>query len=91
VRLPRSAAVQTRAHGNAARFHLPDGPEQRARDAAMASSFGLSPDIGWLYGHDVEAEAKAPQVAAATAIDGAPGATARAPDAAAQGARARDQ
>jgi hypothetical protein len=29
-----------------------DGPEQEARDAAMASAFGLSPEIGWLYGYD---------------------------------------
>jgi salicylate hydroxylase len=55
LRLPRASVVQAMARGNAARFHLPDGPEQRARDAAMASSFGLSPEVGWLYGHDAEA------------------------------------
>ena len=55
LRLPRASRVQAMARGNAARFHLPDGPEQQARDAAMASSFGLSPEVGWLYGHDAEA------------------------------------
>jgi salicylate hydroxylase len=40
----------SRANGH--RFHLPDGPDQQARDAAMASSFGVAPDIDWLYGHD---------------------------------------
>ena len=55
LRLPRTSVVQAMARGNAGRFHLPDGPEQRARDAAMASSFGLSPEIDWLYGHDAEA------------------------------------
>jgi salicylate hydroxylase len=34
---------------------LPNGPEQRIRDAAMASSFGLAPAIDWLYSYDAEA------------------------------------
>jgi salicylate hydroxylase len=55
VRLPRVTAVQAMARANAGRFHLPDGPVQRARDEAMASSFGLSPAIDWLYGYDAEA------------------------------------
>jgi len=41
------------------RFHLPDGAQQEARDAAMASSFGLSPEIDWLYGHDPAAHIRA--------------------------------
>jgi salicylate hydroxylase len=52
VRRERAARVQAISRGNAVRFHLPDGPDQQARDAAMASSFGLSPDIDWLYGTD---------------------------------------
>jgi salicylate hydroxylase len=52
LRLPRATRVQAMSRGNAARFHLPDGPEQQARDVAMASSFGLSPEIEWLFGHD---------------------------------------
>ena len=54
-RRERTARVQAISHGNGRRFHLPDGPDQQARDAAMASSFGLSPEIDWLYGHEVEA------------------------------------
>ena len=40
------------SRANGQRFHLPDGPGQQARDAVMASSFGLSPEIDWLYGHE---------------------------------------
>jgi salicylate hydroxylase len=54
-RCERAARIQAMSHGNGRRFHLPDGADQEARDAAMASSFGLSPEIDWLYGHDVEA------------------------------------
>jgi 2-polyprenyl-6-methoxyphenol hydroxylase-like FAD-dependent oxidoreductase len=50
LRRPRTARVQEMSRGNGVRFHLPDGPEQRARDEVMASTFGLSPDIDWLYG-----------------------------------------
>ena len=52
VRRDRASRVAAISQGNGVRFHLPDGPEQEARDAAMASSFGLSPEIDWLYGHD---------------------------------------
>ena len=52
LRRGRTARVQAISRANGRRFHLPDGPDQRQRDAAMASSFGLSPDIDWLYGHD---------------------------------------
>ena len=51
ARRARTARVQAISRGNGERFHLPDGERQRARDAAMAASFGLSPDIDWLYGH----------------------------------------
>jgi salicylate hydroxylase len=57
LRCDRAARVQAISRGNGVRFHLPDGPDQQARDAAMASSFGLSPEIDWLYGHDADAEA----------------------------------
>jgi salicylate hydroxylase len=53
LRRPRTSRVQAISRGNAERFHLPDGPKQVARDAAMASSFGISPDVDWLYGHDI--------------------------------------
>jgi salicylate hydroxylase len=53
LRHERTARVQTISRDNGNRFHLPDGPEQQARDVAIASSYGLSPDIDWLYGFDV--------------------------------------
>jgi len=53
LRHDRTARVQAISRGNGVRFHLPDGLEQQARDTAMASSFGLSADIDWLYGHDL--------------------------------------
>jgi len=56
VRRARAARVAALSRGNGVRFHLPDGPDQQARDAAMASGFGLSPEIDWLYGHDVAAD-----------------------------------
>jgi salicylate hydroxylase len=37
VRLPRATRVQALSSDNKTRFHLPDGPEQRARDEAMAA------------------------------------------------------
>lgn len=54
LRLPRTAHVQSLAANNKTRFHLPDGPEQAARDIRMAGggtdwSFKA---IEWLYGHD---------------------------------------
>jgi salicylate hydroxylase len=60
LRLPRTAAIQATARGNKERNHLPDGPEQQARDAAMAAgeaqwSIGAS---DWVYRHDAIAAAK---------------------------------
>ena len=52
IRRGRATRVQDMSRANGKRFHLPDGPDQQARDAVMASSFGLSPEIDWLYGHD---------------------------------------
>jgi salicylate hydroxylase len=54
LRLPRTARIQTVASGNKTRNHLPDGPEQIARDAAMATgaadwSIGAT---AWVYDHD---------------------------------------
>jgi salicylate hydroxylase len=53
-RLPRTPRVQTLAANNKTRFHLPDGPEQTARDSEMSKSitdFSLH-SVAWLYGHD---------------------------------------
>ena len=44
------------SEANKTRFHLPDGPAQRQRDAQMASGatdWSLAA-IAWLYGHDAE-------------------------------------
>ena len=60
LRLPRTAHVQSLAAGNKARFHMPDGPEQIARDTKMATGgtdWSLK-TIGWLYGHDACAAAE---------------------------------
>jgi salicylate hydroxylase len=60
LRLPRTARIQQTARGNKMRNHLPDGPEQVARDQAMASgaaqwSIGAS---AWVYEHDAVAAAE---------------------------------
>jgi len=53
LRLPRASRLQAMSRDNKHRFHLPDGPEQAARDAALAQRGDRSiPVIGWLYGHD---------------------------------------
>jgi salicylate hydroxylase len=52
--LPRTARIQGLADVNRQTFHLPDGPDQRNRDSALARDeigFAIS-RIGWLYGHD---------------------------------------
>jgi salicylate hydroxylase len=57
LRKPRTAHVQSLATANKTRFHLPDGPEQAARDAAMTAGgtdWSLQA-IGWLYGYDAAA------------------------------------
>jgi len=53
-RLPRTSRVQALAANNKTRFHLPDGPEQVARDTEMSKSItDFSPhSAAWLYGHD---------------------------------------
>jgi salicylate hydroxylase len=53
-RLPRASRVQSLSEHNKRRFHLPDGPAQAERDAAMASGttdWSLQ-SIAWLYAHD---------------------------------------
>jgi len=54
LRLPRASRVQALSEANKARFHLPDGAAQRARDAEMmrgATDWSLTA-VAWLYGHD---------------------------------------
>jgi salicylate hydroxylase len=53
LRLPRATRLQQMSRANKTRFHLPDGPEQQARDAEQAVRGDRSiPAIGWLYAHD---------------------------------------
>ena len=53
LRKPRASRLQQASSANRTRFHLADGPEQQARDAAMAASGDRSmANIGWLYAHD---------------------------------------
>ena len=63
LRLPRATAIQAASTENKTRFHLPDGPPQRERDAAMASGgtdLGLMA-VEWIYAHDAAAvDASAP-------------------------------
>ena len=56
LRLPRASRVQEASHGRTAHHHLPDGPEQRARDAAFAAEDPLSHN-DWIYAYDAEHEA----------------------------------
>lgn len=60
LRLPRASAVQAAARNNKTRYHLADGPEQAARDAAMsggATDWSFKA-MEWLYGYDAAAEAR---------------------------------
>ena len=54
LRIPRTSRLQAMSADNKTRFHLPDGPEQRRRDAQMARgatdwSFDA---VAWIYQHD---------------------------------------
>lgn len=55
LRNPRTTRIQTVSHGRAHINHLPDGPEQQARDVAYANQDPLVAN-GWIYGYDPEAE-----------------------------------
>jgi salicylate hydroxylase len=57
LRLPRTSRVQVLATTNKTRFHLPDGPAQRERDAQMASGITdcSKSAIAWIYSHDAGA------------------------------------
>ncbi len=57
LRRDRTAQVQTKARENGVMFHLPDGPEQQARDAALAapSATGATHRNAWLFDYDIEA------------------------------------
>jgi salicylate hydroxylase len=55
ARRPHTARIQLMSWDNNSSFHLPDGPEQRRRDEALAKDDGLRLDrLDWLYGNDAE-------------------------------------
>ena len=51
TRIGRATRVQTGSYRNRITYHLPDGDEQRARDA-MFGSDGWSSATDWVYGYD---------------------------------------
>jgi salicylate hydroxylase len=55
LRVERATRVQRASGERRDHHHMPDGPEQVARDAALASQDPLGHNE-WLYGHDVEAQ-----------------------------------
>jgi salicylate hydroxylase len=56
LRLPRTSRLQGMSQTNKTRFHLPDGRNQRERDAEMArgATDWSWAAIAWLYEHDAE-------------------------------------
>ncbi|MFD7813930.1 FAD-dependent monooxygenase [Streptomyces sp. NPDC059785] len=54
ARIGRTSRLQEVSHGRAQDNHLPDGPEQRARDRAFARADPLVRN-GWIYGYDAQA------------------------------------
>lgn len=67
LRLPRASRVQAASKENKTRFHLPDGPQQRERDAQIrdAATDWFLKAMSWVYGYD------------AGAVDSVPGSDAR--------------
>jgi salicylate hydroxylase len=55
LRIGRTTRLQQVSHARAHVNHLPDGPEQQARDAALADADPLVAN-GWIYAYDAEAE-----------------------------------
>ncbi|WP_327714534.1 FAD-dependent monooxygenase [Streptomyces sp. NBC_00490] len=53
ARIERTTRLQELSHARRDSNHLPDGPEQKARDAALAASDPLVRN-GWIYGFDAE-------------------------------------
>jgi salicylate hydroxylase len=53
LRKPRTTRLQMVSHARLHVNHLPDGPEQEARDAALAGEDPLGHNA-WIYGHDPE-------------------------------------
>lgn len=56
LRIGRTARLQQVSHARAHINHLPDGPEQEARDRSLAAQDPLNAN-GWIYGFDAETAA----------------------------------
>lgn len=53
LRRPRVARLQEMSRANKIRYHMPDGPDQEARDTAWARANDRSPEaLRWLYEFD---------------------------------------
>jgi salicylate hydroxylase len=53
LRIPRTTRLQEVSHARAHINHLPDGPEQRARDASFSDTDPLTASA-WIYAHDAD-------------------------------------
>jgi salicylate hydroxylase len=51
ARIGRASRVQDGSHARADYNHLPDGPDQRARDEALRAADPLAANE-WIYSHD---------------------------------------
>jgi 2-polyprenyl-6-methoxyphenol hydroxylase-like FAD-dependent oxidoreductase len=61
LRLPRVTRLQQMSRANKYRYHMPDGPEQQARDAEWARAGDRSPEaLRWLFDYDPAAIEAAP-------------------------------
>ncbi|GIH22791.1 salicylate hydroxylase [Acrocarpospora phusangensis] len=58
LRLPRTTRLQEVSHGRSHINHLPDGPDQEARDKSFTEADPLVAN-GWIYGYDPEVEMSA--------------------------------
>jgi salicylate hydroxylase len=68
LRIPRTARLQAASAANKTRFHLPDGPAQREREARMSagSTDWSYQAVAWIYEHDAAAVGHAaPEAASA--------------------------
>jgi salicylate hydroxylase len=55
LRRERTAKIQLAARHNSIVFHLPDGPEQRARDRAMSAAGPGNPHPNtWIFDYDAD-------------------------------------
>jgi salicylate hydroxylase len=59
LRIARTTRLQEISHARAHVNHLPDGPEQAARDQSLASADPLVAS-GWIYGYDPDDERNLP-------------------------------